>query len=113
MQQLVYCMATIEEIQRLSCVAPGSLPHVLTKNMSIHGYDFPEGSIFMANMTKFLKDPLVYSEPARFIPERFLDTDGAGKLNIKVIMFQETFVVALVPSYCFIKKRTNIELNIC
>lgn len=84
MQQLVYCMATIEEIQRISCVAPGSLPHVLTKNMNINGFDFPKGSIFMANITKFLKDPAVFPEPTRFLPERFIDIDEDGKMNLKV-----------------------------
>ena len=84
MQKLVYCMATIEEIQRLSCVAPGSLPHVLTKNMSIKGFDFPKGSIFMANVTKFLKDPEVFSDPMKFLPERFLSRDEDGNISLKV-----------------------------
>ena len=84
MQQLVYCMATIEEIQRLSCVGPGSLPHVLTKNMSINGFDFPKGSIFMANLTKFLKDPLVFPDSKRLLPERFLDFDDDGNMTLKV-----------------------------
>lgn len=84
MHKLVYCVATIEEIQRLSCVAPGSLPHVLTKNMSINGFDFPKGSIFMANVTKFLKDPLVFPEPRKFQPERFLTFDEDGNIVLKV-----------------------------
>merc|ERR1712168_229634 len=78
-------MATIEEIQRLSCVAPGSLPHVLTKNMSINGFDFPKGSIFMANVTKFLKDPAVFSDPMKFLPERFLSRDEDGNISLKKI----------------------------
>ena len=84
MQRMVYCMATIEEIQRMSCVGPGSLPHVLTKNMSINGFDFPKGTTFMANLTKFLKDPLVFPEPKKFQPERFLSYDDEGNMILKV-----------------------------
>ena len=85
-------MATIEEIQRMSCVAPGSLPHVLTKNMNINGFDFPKGSIFMANMTKFLKDPLVFADPKRFLPERFLSFDDDGNMALKVGAQQSDFL---------------------
>ena len=88
MQDLIYCMATINEIQRISCVAPGSLPHVLTRDMSINGYDFPEGSIFMANITKFSKDPIVFPEPSTFLPDRFIDIGSNGKLNLKVSMLK-------------------------
>ena len=87
MQELVYCMATIDEIQRISCVGPGSLPHVLTKNMNINGFDFPKGSIFMANLTKFLRDPVVFPEPTKFLPERFIDVDIDGKKCLKVCKY--------------------------
>ena len=84
MQELIYCMATIKEIQRMSCVTPGSLPHVLTKNMNIKGYDFPEGSVFMANITKFQKDPAVFPVPNKFLSDRFIDTGVDGKPSLKV-----------------------------
>jgi cytochrome P450 len=44
MQTLVFCFATIQEIQRISAVASTSLPHGLTKDMTINGYHFPEGT---------------------------------------------------------------------
>ena len=83
MQELVYCMATLQEIQRISCVGPASLPHVLTTAMNINGYDFPEGSIFMANLTKFLNDPEVFPEPTQFLPERFINIEADGKPTLK------------------------------
>ena len=81
-------MATIKEIQRISCVAPGSLPHVLTKDMNINGYDFPKGSIFMANITKFSKDPIVFPKPNTFLSDRFIDIGANGKLSLKVSMLR-------------------------
>ena len=84
MKELVYCMATLLEIQRISCVAPGSLPHVLTKPYRTHGYNFPEGSIFMANLKKILKDPEVFPNPRSFLPERFISTDTGGMSTIRV-----------------------------
>ena len=84
MQELVYCMATVHEIQRISAVGPGSLPHVLTKPTTVHGYNFPEGSIFMANLTKFMCEPDVFSSPNEFRPERFIEIDADGKQKIKV-----------------------------
>ena len=79
-------MATIEEIQRIVCVVPASIPHVITKNMNIKGFDIPKGAIFMANLTKFSKDPLVFPQPKHFLPERFLWTDVDGKLKLKVVL---------------------------
>ena len=84
MTDLVYCAATILEIQRISAVGPGSLPHVLTKPVTVHGYDFPEGSIFMANLTKYMNDPDIFESPSTFLPERFIDTDNSGKPKLKV-----------------------------
>ena len=94
MQKLVYCMATLLEIQRISCVGPGSLPHVLTKPLCVHGYNFPEGSIFMANLTKFLNDPEVFPNPKCFVPERFIKTDTDGTSKIKVNTISNYIIIA-------------------
>ena len=48
---LPYCDATIMEIQRLACVAPGSIPHVANEDGYLAGYKIPKGTILLYNIT--------------------------------------------------------------
>ena len=75
--KLPYTEATIMEIQRLSCVAPGGLEHKAMHNTKLQGYDIPEGTMLFYNIFKFHHDPDVWEDPEIFRPERFLSEDGA------------------------------------
>ena len=99
----MYCIATIEEIQRISGVGPGSLPHVVTKDVEINGFHFPKGSIFMANITKFLRDPCAFPEPTRFLPERFLTNDKDGTRILQVFWYWlQDYNISLWSLYSYI-----------
>ncbi len=76
MTELVYVMATMMEIQRFSCTAPASLPHRLTKEATVNGYRFGEGTFILCNVTKFLLDENVFPNPDQFVVDRFLNDDG-------------------------------------
>ena len=54
-KKLPYVMATLMEIQRVSVVAPASLPHTLMSDTVVNGYMFKKNTQFLANLTKFLK----------------------------------------------------------
>ena len=85
---LVYCVATIQEIQRVSCVAPATLMQNTTKNVEVNGYKIPKDTLMVANITKFMMDPDVFPNPEKLTPERFIEEsmdDNGVKITLKVI----------------------------
>ena len=87
MPRLPYVLATIMEIQRVSFVAAGSLPHMSTEDLTIEGYKIPKGSFFVINIRKFMHDPATFSDPDKFDPERFLERDGSVKKYDQFVPF--------------------------
>merc|ERR1712141_220767 len=92
MQEMVYCFSTIQEVQRISAVASTALPHGLTKDYTVNGYHFPKGTVFQANLKKFMNDPTIFPSPELLIPERFIQTTSDGltltfKKNKRVVPF--------------------------
>ena len=76
MPRLPYLMATITEVQRVSRVAPMSLPHKTLATTTVGGYSFPAGSVFHANISAFMNDHHHFHRPERFKPDRFINTEG-------------------------------------
>ena len=81
MEKLPYVMATIMEIQRCSCVAPGSLIHVATQDVKVDQYVIPKNAELISNLRLFLRDPKSFPEPEKFNPERFLDNGKIKKIE--------------------------------
>ena len=71
--------------------------------MNIHGFDFPEDTVFVANLSKFLDDPVVFPKPKSVIPERFISISPEGKKQIKVTIISRHIIV-----YCKIWAPNNI-----
>ena len=89
-------MATIQEIQRASCVAPATLLHTTTKDVEVNGYRIPKNTLMIANLTKFMKDPIVFPDPEKLVPERFLQEemrDNGAILKLKVGNINEKLIV--------------------
>ena len=100
--RLVYCVATIQEVQRVSCVAPATLIHATTKDVEVKDYKIPKDTMMVANITKFMMDPDVFPEPDKLIPERFIEKDEK-KHTLKVnnyynIDFNSILIILLFAS---------------
>ncbi|TFK34708.1 cytochrome P450 [Crucibulum laeve] len=71
---LPYINAIVKEVLRWNPVAPLGLPHMVTNDDEYKGYFIPAGTIVVGNSWRILHDPLLYQEPHKFNPDRFLNT---------------------------------------
>ncbi|GBE82771.1 Multifunctional cytochrome P450 monooxygenase af510 [Sparassis crispa] len=71
--KLPYVEALIKEVYRWNPVAPLGLPHRLTRDDVYEGYHIPAGSTVIANIWAVFHDPVLYSEPSDFNPDRFFN----------------------------------------
>lgn len=65
----------VKEIFRLHPVAPFLLPHYATEACTVDGYHIPKESRIIINTYAIGRDPNMWAEPEKFIPERFVGSD--------------------------------------
>ncbi|XP_031100641.1 cytochrome P450 82A3-like [Ipomoea triloba] len=90
LKQLIYLQAVIKETLRLYPAAPLGVPHEAIEDCTINGYHIQKGTRILLNIAKIHRDPIVWVEPDKFKPERFLtshkDIDVKGN-NFELIPF--------------------------
>ena len=75
-QDLIYVSAIVKEVQRWRPVIAGGLPHASIKDDVYLGYFIPAGTTVIPNAYAIHHDPLLYPEPEKFKPERFINAEG-------------------------------------
>ncbi|KAF5681229.1 hypothetical protein FHETE_18 [Fusarium heterosporum] len=70
--RLPYVDAVVKETLRWWPIAPMGFPHTADEDIQYDNIYIPRGSYILPAVWWFLHDPVVYSEPDKFDPERFL-----------------------------------------
>ncbi|KAJ7010388.1 hypothetical protein D5086_000747 [Populus alba] len=84
-QSMVYLPAVVKEVLRLH--PPGPLlswARLAITDTNVDGYDVPAGTTAMVNMWAITRDPQVWANPLRFLPERFLCKDATADVEFSV-----------------------------
>ncbi|CAD6200048.1 unnamed protein product, partial [Caenorhabditis auriculariae] len=79
--------AFINETQRSANLLPVNLPHVLTRNVVLNGYEIPKGTGVLAQLSTVMFDEKVFPEPHKFNPKRFIEDNGQLKKVDELIPF--------------------------
>ncbi|XP_056304898.1 cytochrome P450 2B19-like [Danio aesculapii] len=74
--RLPYTLATVHELQRCGNIVPSAVPHETTQPIKLRGYDIPQGTQILINLTDILANKEHWKYPDTFNPENFLDDKG-------------------------------------
>jgi len=74
--KMPFTRAVIKEIQRFADIAPTGLMHKSLCDVSLSGFDLPQGTLVMANLSACHRDPKYWSKPDQFYPQHFLNNEG-------------------------------------
>lgn len=69
--KLPYLRCVVNETLRLHPAAPLLLPHISSEDCVVGGYNIPKGTTLMVNAWAMHRDPNLWDEPDKFVPERF------------------------------------------
>uniref|UniRef100_T1JBP5 Cytochrome P450 n=1 Tax=Strigamia maritima TaxID=126957 RepID=T1JBP5_STRMM len=82
-----YTQATIMEIVRLTSIVPLNDPHSPIEDTEFNGYFLPKNSSIYTNLWALHRDPEIFSQPEKFMPERFINEDNTVKRVDELIPF--------------------------
>ncbi|XP_019187201.1 PREDICTED: cytochrome P450 82C4-like [Ipomoea nil] len=87
-KNLPYLQAVVKETLRIYPPAPFLVPHEAVEDCTIEGYHIPKGTQLYVNVWKLHRDPQIWPDPEKFLPERFLtNAEGIGNRQFQYIPF--------------------------
>ena len=72
-ESLPYLCAVVKEVFRLHPAVPFLIPHRADERCEISGFVIPKHTQIIVNVWAIGRDPSIWKEPLKFIPERFLE----------------------------------------
>lgn len=79
--------AFLNEVMRLRCPAPTTVPHKATVDTTLQGYNIPKDTFLFFSIRSIMMDKEYWGDPEVFRPERFIDDDGKVKVYDRMIPF--------------------------
>ncbi|KAF5199716.1 (S)-canadine synthase [Thalictrum thalictroides] len=76
--KLKYLQAVVKETMRMKPIAPLAIPHKTAKDTTLMGTKVTKGTQIMVNLYALHHNPDIWTEPCKFIPERFMQRDDGS-----------------------------------
>ncbi|PIK37130.1 putative cytochrome P450 2J6 [Apostichopus japonicus] len=103
---LPYLNATLLEVFRVGNIAPLGVTHKTTGDAYVDGHHIPAGTMVISNVHAVMNDPSLWTQPGKFMPERFLNDDG------KFIKPKEMIPFGIGKRVCLGEQLAKVELFI-
>ncbi|KAF9606651.1 hypothetical protein IFM89_027695 [Coptis chinensis] len=86
-EQMQYLKSVVKETLRLHPPVPLLVPRESMEDAKIQGYDIPAKTTVVINVFAIGRDPMLWDDPDKFCPERFLN-GSCAKIDLKGQDFQ-------------------------